>query len=135
MKLSYILTGILASTLLFSCNRTIETAEEETVKTEKIAVVANDQVDLKVEGMVCVNGCKGAIEKSLNGMAGIDKCDIDFEKGIAHVSFDNNQISNSEIKTAIEAVNEGAYSAEIIEIVEEEEAPQDVEQVEVNTAS
>lgn len=120
--------------MIASCSHTVEesAAAEETQSEAKVTVVANDAVDMKVEGMVCVNGCKGAIEKSLNGMAGIKACDIDFEKGIAHVSFDNAQITDVEIQKAIENVNDGAYSAEFISATEEET---EVVEEDVNTAS
>lgn len=119
-----------------SCSHTIEeSVNTEEAQTEaKVAIVANDAVDMKVEGMVCVNGCKGAIEKSLNGMAGIEACEIDFEKGIAHVSFDNTQISDVEIQKAIENVNDGAYSAEFIAEIEAEDKTE-AQAEEAHTAS
>lgn len=125
MKALKIFSLAVLTSVFASCSHTIEESAnvEETQTETKVAVVANDAVDMKVEGMVCVNGCKGAIEKSLNGMAGIEACEIDFEKGIAHVSFDNAQISDVEIQKAIENVNDGAYSAEFITEMETEETP------------
>jgi copper chaperone CopZ len=136
MKAFKIFSLAVLALVIASCSHTIEESAntEETQTEAKVAVVANDAVDMKVEGMVCVNGCKGAIEKSLNGMAGIEACEIDFEKGIAHVSFDNAQISDVEIQKAIENVNDGAYSAEFITEMETEETPE-VPTEEANTAS
>lgn len=116
MKAFKIFSLAITVSVFASCSHTIEESAnvEETQTEAKVAAVANDAVDMKVEGMVCVNGCKGAIEKSLNEMAGIEACEIDFEKGVAHVTFDNAQISDLEIKKAIESVNDGAYSAEFL---------------------
>lgn len=123
MKAFKIFSLVITVSVFASCSHTIEESAnvEETQTEAKVAVVANDAVDMKVEGMVCVNGCKGAIEKSLNGMAGIEACEIDFEKGVAHVTFDNAQISDLEIQKAIEHVNDGAYSAELMPEMEAEE--------------
>jgi copper chaperone CopZ len=132
MKAFKIFSLAVLTLVIASCSHTIEESAgtEETQTETKIAVVANDAVNMKVDGMVCVNGCKGTIEKSLNGMAGIKACEIDFEKGIAHVSFDNSQISDVEIQKAIESVNDGAYSAEFITDKETEALTE-----ETNTAS
>jgi copper chaperone CopZ len=132
MKAFKIFSLAVLTLVIASCSHTIEESAgtEETQTETKIAVVANDAVNMKVDGMVCVNGCKGAIEKSLNGMAGIKACEIDFEKGIAHVSFDNSQISDVEIQKAIESVNDGVYSAEFITDKETEALTE-----ETNTAS
>lgn len=135
MKAKHFIFSTILALSIASCSYTVENdsaQEVETVETTKVAVVANDAVDMKVEGMVCVNGCKGAIEKSLNSMAGIESCDIDFEEGIAHVSFDNQLISDTEIQKAIENVNDGAYTAEFIV---EEKTTEEVPAEETNTAS
>ena len=136
MKAFKIFSLAVLALVIASCSHTIEESAntEETQTEAKVAVVANAAVDMKVDGMVCVNGCKGAIEKSLNGMAGIEACEIDFEKGIAHVSFDNTQISDVEIQKAIENVNDGAYSAEFITEEETEEGSKTATE-EANTAS
>ena len=136
MKAFKIFSLAVLALVIASCSHTIEESAntEETQTEAKVAVVANAAVDMKVDGMVCVNGCKGAIEKSLNGMAGIEACEIDFEKGIAHVSFDNTQISDVEIQKAIENVNDGAYSAEFITEEETEEGSETATE-EANTAS
>lgn len=136
MKALKIFSLAVLTLVIASCSHTIEESAntEETQTETKVAVVANAAVDMKVDGMVCVNGCKGAIEKSLNGMAGIEACEIDFEKGIAHVSFDNTQISDVEIQKAIENVNDGAYSAEFITEEETKEGSETATE-EANTAS
>lgn len=113
---------------LSSCTNEINSSESETtteVKTEKVEVVANDAVDVKIEGMVCINGCKAVIEKKLNSTNGVANCDIDFENGTAHISFDNNQISPESILQEVEGVNNGAYSASFISEEAETEVPEE----------
>ena len=69
MKLSGFFNTAILAFALTACSQSVNNEELEVVQEAKVEVVANDAVDMKVEGMVCVNGCKGAIEKSLNGTA------------------------------------------------------------------
>ena len=65
----------LAITVLFAaCTQTTEPVEE--VKVIKTAVTANAEMDMKIEGMTCVMGCKNAIEKTMNDAKGVAECNV-----------------------------------------------------------
>lgn len=83
-------------------------------KNEGSSLVANASTKLAIEGMTCEVGCAGTIEKTLNKTAGIKSCEVDFENKLASVEFDNNQISEEEIKSIIENLNEGQYKVSLV---------------------
>lgn len=113
-KIVYIFSLAIAA-ILISCSQTIESPETETEQVSKEPVVANAEVNMSIDGMTCVMGCKGAIEKSLNSAKGVAKCDVDFENATAKISFDNTQVNEEEILALIHTVNNGAYKAAIID--------------------
>ena len=117
MKKVLSLLSIFSLFLLISCTQTVEStnASEETDNTEKVSYAANDEINVKIDGMMCAMGCKGAIEKELNNTAGIAECNVDFENGTAHIAFDNGIISQDEIINTIGNVNDGAYQATLKE--------------------
>lgn len=86
---------------------------EGTEKVEKLAVVANDKIDLPIKGMMCGISCKGAVNKCLSNMEGVASCTVNYTEGeeIDHaiVEFDNNLTSKEEMIAKIEALNQGAY--------------------------
>lgn len=122
-KLAFILSTIIAVGLT-SCSQSQEPQNSEESTETKAPVVANAEVNMKIEGMTCVMGCKGAIEKALNNTSGIAKCDVDFENSTAKVTFDNEQISEEEVLAAVHSVNNGAYQASLIEDSQIEETPE-----------
>lgn len=106
-------------------NNTEATAKvENELKSEKIAVVANDEIDLPIQGMMCGISCKGAVKKCLASIPGVANCTVNFEEEeeIDHaiVSFDNTLTSKEEMIAKVEALNQGAYK-----VVEEEEESHD----------
>lgn len=88
--------------------------EEASVEEESNAVfTANSESQLKIDGMMCSKGCKGAIEACLNEKEGVTEASVNFEEGTATIAFDNEAISEDEIIEAINTLNEGAYSASV----------------------
>lgn len=99
---------------LAACNSTPkeEIATEETIEVvEMAAVTPNASTTLDVEGMTCEMGCKAAIEKHLSKTAGVAKCEIDFDKAVAVVDYDNTIITEEQIIAEIGEVANHAYSA------------------------
>jgi len=78
-------------------------------------VMANESVEMSVEGMVCAVGCAKHIEKEMAGLPGITNSEVDFEKGVAVFKFDNKKLSVYDIENKIEKMNEGQYKVEILE--------------------
>ena len=119
----YLLVTVLG---LFSCNNAQEseaTATPMAEETVKVAVVADSEVDLEIEGMTCEMGCKGAIEKALSKAPGIEVASVDFPTETAVVKYDSKVTSEEEIIEVIQTVANGAYTAKIAEVgsVEEKE--------------
>ena len=77
--------------------------------------VANESVELAIEGMVCAVGCAKTIEKEMAEVSGITNSEVKFEEGIATFKFDNSKLSVYDIQSKIEGMNEGQYKVEIIE--------------------
>jgi len=122
-KSLYLLVTVLG---LISCSETQEaktTPMEETQKTEKVAVVADSELDLEISGMTCEFGCKGAIEKALNQAPGIEVASVDFPTETATVKYDSKVTSQEEIIEVIQTLANGAYSAQIADPNSKTEAP------------
>ena len=59
-------------------------------------VSANTSESYKVEGMSCGFGCVNKVKSVMNAIDGVNKCDVDFEKSLMIVEFDDSKV-NSEI--------------------------------------
>ena len=94
-----------------SCDNKKEAANTETSVQEVAVVEPNAETTLDIEGMTCEVGCKGAIEKHMHNTAGVASCNIDFDKAIAVIEYDNNVISEDEIIAEIGTVADHAYTA------------------------
>ncbi len=55
---------------------------------------------LKLDGMAC-EGCAAIIEKELGARKGITSVDVDFKSRLAHIEFEDDFISKSEIRQEI----------------------------------
>jgi len=62
---------------------------------------------LKLEGMSCA-GCAQAIEKAINGLSGVEHCQVNFGAEQATVEFNPEQTSVETIQKAVEDVGYGA---------------------------
>ena len=56
----------------------------------------------KVPDMSCGH-CKAAVEGELNKLSGVEHSNVDFEKGIVEVRFDDGRVRTNELMGAIEA--------------------------------
>lgn len=82
---------------------------------DKKSLIANASADMSIDGMVCAMGCAKAIEKELSTKNGIVAISVNFEENTAHVEFDKDVISETDIEKEIESLNEGQYKVEKIE--------------------
>lgn len=60
-----------------------------------------EKLNLKVEGMTCVN-CARTIERALKRLRGIKKADISFEIGAVTVEYEETLLSSEEVVKVIE---------------------------------
>jgi copper chaperone CopZ len=102
MKL--VLNTLLIFTFLFSISCSQEKEVKETLASS----------ELKVEGMVCAVGCAKTIEKEMLEMEGVKSCSVNFDEGVASITFNENLISNEKIMDHISHMNDGQYKVELI---------------------
>lgn len=112
--LKSILTLTLASLLFVGCKeKTADaasgaTTESNAPKVKKEIAAANLQTaNFSIEGMTCEIGCAKTIEKELNGLDGVQKATIDFEKKSATISFDKTVLKTENISKVVEATGDG----------------------------
>jgi copper chaperone len=55
---------------------------------------------IKVEGMHCKN-CSASVTKALKAQDGVQKVDVDFEKGTAVVEYDDEKVTEQKLKEVI----------------------------------
>lgn len=74
------------------------------------ADVSESKATLEIEGMMCEHGCVASIKNKVSALAGVSTIEIDFDEDIATVSFDPAKISEKEIITEIQKMNEEQYT-------------------------
>lgn len=105
---------ISAAFLLLTCtSESGNTSDSTESKTPEVP--ANDSALLSIEGMVCPSGCAKPIEEKLASCAGVSSCVVDFNNQTAFVRFDNASITPDSMIQVIGAVNDGAYTASLLE--------------------
>ncbi len=65
-----------------------------------VALTQAEEVKLKVEGMVCEEGCVKSVDKALGKLPGVTKKEVKI--GTADVTFDASKTSKKDIIAAIE---------------------------------
>ena len=100
MKRSVFILSLILSVFIVNCNKAPEGAA---------AIVADQELALKVEGMVCAVGCAKYIEKEVAKMDGIKDCVVDFEQGTASITFSSTAQSADHILETINGLNDGQY--------------------------
>ena len=112
--LKSILTLTLASLMFVGCKEKTTKAvsdaatENNAPKVKKEIAAANLQTaNFSIEGMTCEIGCAKTIEKELNGLDGVQKATIDFEKKSATISFDETILKTENISKVVEATGDG----------------------------
>ena len=57
--------------------------------------------NFNVTGMMCGKGCVGKIETNVGALDGVQKCKVDFKKGVMTVEYDETKISNDAIMASL----------------------------------
>jgi Cu+-exporting ATPase len=86
---------------------------------ETHAVLADNQLSLKVDGMVCAVGCAKYIEKQVSKIEGVTACTVNFDEGTASIAYSSESISKDDIIETITGINDGQYQVEVLEEVKE----------------
>ncbi len=107
--------------LFFASCDSKKSEEQSQVETTEQKLVAEDlhQVKVAIKGMTCEIGCARLIQSKLYKADGVSFAKVSFEDSSGVVSFDQNRISQDEIKQIIERTAGGEiYSVASIEEIE-----------------
>lgn len=105
------------SIVLASCSSEVKEVAEvvQPIETpEEVVVIADSQLELEVEGMVCQMGCAAAIKGELLKTNAVAECDIDFveerSSNPVKIKYDSQQIDEEKMIALIEEINEGQFT-------------------------
>jgi len=96
--------------------KTVETATTELAKTEENPYKDYAKAEFNIEGMTCAMGCAKTIEKKLAKLDGVRFVNVDFDKKLAMVEYDNNKVSTDDFTKTVNAVSD-TYKVENIATV------------------
>lgn len=105
--------------IVTSCGESDSSSNEvEVLKVEKKEVLAENKavVDMKVEGMVCAQGCAKFIEDKVAELDGVVLSSVNFASGEARFEFDKTITNSADIEKFIDEMHDGQYKAEIIDL-------------------
>ena len=97
-NLRILLIATCATAISLGCGD-VQTSNGNQPDTSESATLANAVANLEIEGMACEVMCGGKIKETLAGMTGVVSCDLDFDKKLATVKFDNNSTSKNDMIT------------------------------------
>ena len=120
----------LAAIALACGNNEEKTEEHEGYVPVEINMENLTVVDYGIEGMVCAMGCAATIQEEVISIPGVAVSEVDYEATKAHFEFDAAIVTEDEIIAKIESVADGQYKVkEWVEPTNEEaEEEQEVEE-------
>ena len=68
---------------------------------------------LKVDGMQCSYSCSGKVSTIVQNIKGVKECDVDFDKGIATVVYDDKKLNSKDIVDGL--LNKTSYKVSELE--------------------
>lgn len=114
MKLAQITFFISVVLLSVSCSKTTSNqSNENSIQSEIAEIDSNNNVakavniEVAIEGMTCEIGCAKLIESKTYKLPGMTFADVSFEEGVGRFTFNNDQISTSEIEAHINGIAGG----------------------------
>lgn len=107
-NLRILLIATCATVISMGCGD-VQTSNGNQPDTSESATLANAVANLEIDGMACEVMCGGKIKETLAGMTGVVSCDLDFDKKLATVKFDNNSTSKNDMISVIQELNEGQF--------------------------
>lgn len=99
---------IFVSLILVNCSESTEGTD--------VVVLADKEMDIKVDGMVCAMGCAKYIEKEVAKLDGVAGCKVNFEEGTATIEYSSEQTSDQELVDFIQGMNDGQYGVSITDL-------------------
>ena len=61
----------------------------------------DNKTTLKVDGMRCQYSCTGKVSTVVENIKGVKECNVDFEKGVATVVYDEQKLDSKQIVDAL----------------------------------
>ena len=111
MKNNLLLIALLVVVMVFtSCKNKVENQninDNNSVKSEQLAVADVKKVSLNIEGMTCEIGCARTIQSKLSKTEGVKFAKVNFEEKKGIVEFDANKVSEKEIVSVVEQIAGG----------------------------
>ena len=78
-----------------------------------VALAGDNTAYLKVDGMKCGYSCSGKVSTVVQNLKGVKDCNVDFEKGMATVVYDDKKIEEKDILESLE--NKTSYKVTLVE--------------------
>ena len=63
----------------------------------------DNTVYIKVDGMMCSYSCSGKVSTVVQNLKGVKECNVDFEKGIATVLYDDKKLEEKDIVQSLKS--------------------------------
>lgn len=93
-------------TVFVSCKKETEVKAEQTAVAKK-PIANTETTSFNIEGMTCAIGCAKTIETKLNGLDGVQKATVDFDKKTATIEYDATVQTPEKLATFVESVADG----------------------------
>ena len=98
--------------------KTVETEiNEEITQTELDPNTTYAKAEFTIEGMTCAVGCAKTIEKKLAKMEGVKSAEVDFDKKLAMVEFDDAKVTMTSLEETVKKAGE-TYTVKEMKSVE-----------------
>ena len=109
---------MLLISVIFSCTNQEEKIIVKNAKPKEekkaVEVTPNKILTLEVEGMSCEMNCGGSIRKELKKTGAVSRVEFvwveEAEKQVAKISYDDTKITDKEIISIIEELNDGQFT-------------------------
>ena len=79
-----------------------------------VALAGDNTVYLKVDGMKCGYSCSGKVSTVVQNLKGVKDCNVDFEKGMATVVYDDKKIEEKDILESLE--DKTSYKVTLVDV-------------------
>jgi copper chaperone CopZ len=79
------------------------------------SIQANTNTTLAIEGMTCETGCAKRIEQKIAKMEGVKSCEVNFEKKLATVIYDDKKVASTKFVDLVEGLNDNQYKVSNID--------------------
>lgn len=91
-----ILSLILITTVVLSCKNEVK-PEVKTVEVESVKELDPNatyaKAEFTIDGMTCAVGCAATIQKKISKMEGVKSANVDFDRKLAMVEYDNAKVT------------------------------------------